>query len=92
MRYRLRTLVILTAIGPPLLAAGWRIALWLDANPLAFAAIATLVYLATWIIGPVAWYRELVKMVCGPEAFAPLPRKTRRHVRFRIERYVGEST
>jgi hypothetical protein len=92
MRYGLRTLVILTAIGPPLLAAAWWTAIWLGANPLAFAVMTALAYLATWIVGPIAWYRELMKMVCGPEAFGPLPRKTRRRVRFRIERYAGEST
>jgi len=92
MRYRLRTLVILNAVGPPLLAMAWWTAVWLGENPFIFAVVAALAYLAIWAIGPIAWYRELVKMICGPEAFAPLPRKTRRHVRFRIERYLGEST
>jgi hypothetical protein len=92
MRYSFRTLVILTAIGPPLLALGWWIAIWLGKNPFLFAITAVLAYLATWTIGPIAWYRELVRMICGPEAFGPMPRKTRRRVRFRIERYLGEST
>ena len=92
MRYRLRTLVILTALGPPVLAMAWWTAIWLGENPFVFALVAVLAYLATWLIGPIAWYRELVKMICGPEAFGPMPRKTRRHVRFRIERYASEST
>jgi hypothetical protein len=91
-RYKLRTLLILTAIGPPILAWAYWTAIWLGANPIVFSVLALIASLATWIIGPVAWYRELMHMVCGPEAFRPMPRKTRRHVRFRIERYADEST
>ena len=91
MRYRLRSLHILLGIGPPLIALTSWTAIWLGANPVAFVGMAALATLVMWIVGPIAWYRELVKMVCGPEAFGPLPRKTRRRMRTRIERYVGES-
>jgi hypothetical protein len=92
MRFRLRTLVILTAVGPPFIAGVYWTAIWLGANPIVFSLLAVIVSLTTWIIGPFAWYRELMHMVCGPECFRPMPRKTRRHVRIRIERYAGGST
>lgn len=92
MRYRLLSLVVLTAIGPPILAAAYQTAIWLGANPLALGVLVLLASLATWIAGPVVWYRELVLMICGPEAFRPMPRTKRRKVRFRLERYSGEST
>jgi len=92
MRYRLRTLVILTAVGPPLLAGAYWSAIWLGTNPIALVVVVAFVYLATWIVGPTVWYREFLYMICGPEAFRPMPRKTRRRVRVRIERYAGEST
>ena len=92
MRYHLRTLVLLTAIGPPLLAGAYWIAIWLGANPLAFSIATVVAVLALWIAGPIAWYRLLAQLICGPEAFGPMPRKSRRRVRFRIERYAGEST
>jgi hypothetical protein len=92
MRYSLRTLVILTAIGPPLLAGAYWSAIWLGANPIVFAVVAVFAYLTTWIIGPIAWYRELMCMICGPEAFGPMPRKTRRRTHVRMERYAGEPT
>jgi len=92
MQYRLRTLVFATAIGPPLIASIYWVAKWIGANPIALTVVASLALLAAWIIGPIGCYRELMRMVCGPECFRPMPRKTRRRVRFRIERYAGGST
>jgi len=88
MRYRLSTLVILTAIGPPLIAGAYWAATWVGANPVAFVIFA----MAMWVVAPVAWYYELMSMVCGPDPFQPSRRKKRRRIRVRIERYAYGST
>jgi hypothetical protein len=92
MRYGLRTLVIMTAVGPPLLAGAYWIAKWAGADPVVFSLAAGSAALAVWVIGPIAWWHELVRMVCGPEFVPYRPRKTRRRVRVRIQRYVAGST
>jgi hypothetical protein len=51
MRFRLRTLVILTAVGPPLLAVVW----WALPNALTlFAVLWTLMFLTCLSVG---WFR-----------------------------------
>jgi len=92
MQYRLRSLVIATTIGPPLLACIYWTVAWLTSDRIALGIAILLGLAAAWILGPVLWYRELMLWVCGPECFRPLPRKTRRHVRYRLQRYAGEST
>ena len=92
MRYRLRTLVILTTIGPPLLAGAYWAAKWLGAHPVVFIILAVVAYLASWVIGPIAWYYELVSMICGPDPARPRRRKKWRVVRVRLERYADGTT
>jgi len=92
MHYRLRTLVLLTAVGPPLLAWAYWTAQWIGAHPAVFIVFAMASSVAMWVIGPVAWYYELVNMVCGPNPFRPSRRKKRRPVRVRMERYLAGST
>jgi hypothetical protein len=92
MQYRLRSLIIATTIGTPLLACVYWAATWLTTDRIALGIAILIGLAAAWILGPLLWYRELMLWVCGPECFRPLPRKTRRHVRYRIERYAGEST
>jgi hypothetical protein len=92
MRFRLRTLVIATAVGPPLLAIIYWTATWFVANQIAIGIAALLGLAAAWVIGPIVWYRELMRFVCGPDCFRPMPRKTRRRIRYRLQRYAGDST
>ena len=84
--------MILTAIGPPLLAGNFWAAQWLGAHPFVLTVAAGIGAMAAWIIGPIAWWRELVYWVCGPDLFRPTGRRIRRKVRVRIERYAGGST
>src|SRR4051812_15512019 len=94
MRYRLRTLVILTAVGPPALALVWWSWLWLNGHrPHSTLLAVFLIADATaWIIWPFLWWSELVQMVCGPDLLRPSRRKKRRMIRVRLERYCSEST
>jgi len=87
MRYRLRTLHVLLAIGPPLLAVAFWSAQFFWSYPAALIGVALA---AAAIFGLAAWYRELDEMICGPH-LRPRRRKSRRVVRFRIERYSGSS-
>jgi len=63
-RYRLRTLLILMAVGPALLAVAW----WLTQFVVGHQPHPTLVALllighfASWIAGPVLWYYEIESM------------------------------
>jgi len=45
-RYKLRTLLIVLALGPPVLAAAWR---WGD--PLTVVAVAAYAVMAVWLWG-----------------------------------------
>jgi hypothetical protein len=94
VRYRLRTLLILLAVMPPVLATAYWIIEWLLGNRLhpTLFAILVIAYAVSSIAGPILLYRELIYMMLGPEAYSPMPRKVRRRVRFRLERYAGEST
>ena len=64
LRYRLRTLLILLAAMPALLAVAW----WLTQFALGHQPHPTLVALllighfASWIAGPVLWYYEIESM------------------------------
>jgi hypothetical protein len=93
-RYKLRTLLILLTVLPPMVATTYWMIEWLLGNRLhpTLFAILVIAYAVSSIAGPILLYRELIYMVLGPEAFSPMPRKVRRRVRFRIERYAGEST
>jgi len=91
MQYRLRTLVLITAIGPPLLA-GTYWAVRLLGNPVALGLTTAVAMLAALVFGLIAWYHELVRMIAGPSAAKSWRRKQRRKVRVRIERYVAGST
>jgi fatty acid desaturase len=89
MQYRLRTLHILLAIGPPLLALAWWTAQWFWAYPIMPMILA---YVALCVFGHVACYRELMRMICGPYLVLPSRRKKRRQVvRLRVERYAPSS-
>jgi len=93
-RYSLRTLLILTVIGPPLLALAWWSAQWsygFRPHP-TLLAVLLIGITACWIAGPLLWYWELVRMVCGPDPFRPKRRQKRRAVRVRFERYYSDST
>jgi hypothetical protein len=92
MRYRLRTLVLLTAIGPPLLAALYWFVQWLGGNPVAFGLGFLIALFAGFVFGLIAWYYELQYMIDGPNAAKSWRRKQRRRIRVRIERYAGGST
>jgi hypothetical protein len=92
MQYRLRSLIIATTVCPPLLAGLYWVGVWLSTNPIALGIAALLGLAAAWIISPIIWYRELMRFVCGPECFHPLPRKKHGRTRYRLERYAGEST
>ena len=74
--------------GPPLIAGAYWAPTWLGANPAVFVVAA----MAMWVFAPVAWYYELMSMVCGPDPFRPSRRKQRRRVRVRLERYAYGST
>jgi len=92
MQYRLRSLIIATTICPPLIACIYWVTTWFTTDRFALGITILLGLAAAWILGPILWYRELMLWVCGPECFRPLPRKTRRRTRYRLQRYAGEST
>jgi Zn-dependent protease with chaperone function len=92
MQFRLRTLVLLTAIGPPLLAAFYWVAQWLGGNPIALGVGLLIALFAVFVFGLIAWYHELQYMIGGPSASQSWRRKQRRRIRVRIERYAGGST
>jgi hypothetical protein len=92
MRYRLRTLVIFTAIGPPVLAALYWFAQWLRGNPVVLGVGLLVLLCAATVFGLVAWYYELLYMIGGPSAAQSWRRKQKRRIRIRIERYAGGST
>jgi hypothetical protein len=91
MRYRLRTLVALTAVGPPLLAGLYWGAKWVGGEPIVFGVGMLLLILAAFVVGLIGCYCELMYMVSGPRAAQTWKRK-RRRVRVRIERYEYGST
>jgi len=93
MRYSLRTLLIVVMIGPPLLATAYWAGQWVYAHPLLTLGVTfVLGYLSLWIIGPIVWFHGIVNTICGPSPAKPTPRKSRRVIRVRIGRLVGEST
>ena len=92
MQYRLRTLILWTAIGPPLIAIAWGGMHWFWSAPIRLRIVAIFAYLAAWIIAPLVWYFELTSWICGPGFRRTKPKKFRRVVRVRIERYAGGST
>ncbi len=92
MQFRLRTLVIFTAIGPPLLAALYWFAQWLAGNPIVISVGLLVLHFAAFVFGLVAWYYELLCMIDGPSAAQSWRRKQKRRIRVRIERYAGGST
>jgi len=92
MRYRLRTLVVLTAIGPPLLAGSYWAGKWLGSQPFVFGVAVIVALFAAFVFGLIAWYRELLYMIGGPSPAKSWCRTQRRRVRVRIERYAGGST
>jgi hypothetical protein len=92
MQYRLWKLVLLTAIGPPVLAVSYWLISWFGAVPQRLMIPLAMVGTAGWVIGPLVWYFELIDMVCGPGLHGRKRRKSRRVVRVRIERYAGGST
>lgn len=92
MRYRLRTLVILTAVGPPLIAGTYWTAIWLGGQPMVLGVAVMVALAAAWVFGLVAWYRELLHMISGPNAAQSWRRRRRRRFRVRIERYAYGST
>jgi hypothetical protein len=85
-QFSLRTLLIVTTVGPPILAAGFWTGQWLLGNYMfALALLAVALYMGVWIIGPLAWYFEIIEMICGSNSTRHSRR--RRHCRVRIERY-----
>ena len=92
MRYRLRTLVLLTTVGPPLLAALYWVVLWLGGNPIVVGIGLLISLWAAFVFGLIAWYHELQAMIGGPSAAKSWRRKQRRRIRVRIERYAAGST
>jgi Zn-dependent protease with chaperone function len=92
MRFRLRTLVLLTAIGSPLLAALYWVVQWLGGNPIALGVGFLIALFAVFVFGLIAWYHELQYMIGGPSAAQSWRRKQRRRIRVRIERYADGST
>jgi hypothetical protein len=93
-RFSLRTLLIWLTFAPFLLALAHWTAVWFLGQRIHPTLWTILVasYCLSSIAGPFLLYRELICLICGPEAFVPLPRKTRRHVRYRIERCAGSSS
>ena len=51
MRYRLRTLLMVLAIAPPVLAAAWFAALWLADAERYWTFLFTLAFFANYILG-----------------------------------------
>ena len=49
LRYRLRTLLIVLAIGPPVLAAAWFAAVWVNSN--LQVALVTLLLVSIYVAG-----------------------------------------
>jgi len=94
MRYRLRTLVLLTIVLPPLLATVYWSIQWWRGQPLHPTLLVLLViaHVIASVAGPILWYHELMYMICGPSPARLLRRRQRRRVRVRLERYDGGST
>ena len=57
MRYRLRTLVVLTAIGPPVLAGMW----WVSGDSQRVALVAFVAFFLAVFLLPQLILREIVK-------------------------------
>ncbi len=58
MRFRLRTLLIVLALGPPVLALAWRALSTPELSPgVSVTGVAT--YLGAWIVLTVFWRRML---------------------------------
>lgn len=92
MRYRLRTLVLLTAVGPPLLAGLYWTATWLGGQPIALGMGLLVALFAASVFGLIAWYYELIYMISGPNPAQSWRKTKRRRFRVRIERYSYGST
>ena len=93
MRYRLRTLLIVAAIGPPMLAVLYWIGVWVWLHPLLVIGVTfVLGYLSLWIIGPLMWFTSIVDTICGPSPAKPSRPKKRRVYHVRLGRYADGST
>ena len=58
LRYRLRTLLIVLALGPPILAGGWFLWLFLSEHKLVFAFLTLAAYFVSAIGVPLWWRRR----------------------------------
>jgi hypothetical protein len=65
---------------------------WVHANPIIASIAALVAYVAASIFGPIVWYHEIMRMICGPDPFKVHTRKSRRRVRVRIQRFAEGST
>jgi hypothetical protein len=92
MQYRLRTLVLWTAVGPPVVATLWWVLQWMGSVPYRWLIPLMFAGMASWIVAPIVWYFELSSWVFGPSFLKYKPRKKRRRTRVRIERWAGGST
>jgi len=94
MQFRLRTLLLWLTLAPFLLATLHWTVMWRlghRIHPTLWAVLLT-TYCLTSLAGPFLLYHELIRLLCGPEAFTPLPRKTKRRTRYRLERYATTSS
>jgi len=93
MQYRLRTLVLMTIVLPPLLATVYWSFEWWRGHRLhpTLLVLLCIAWTIASIAGPILWYHELMYMICGPDP-ARQWRRRRRRVRVRIERYDCGST
>jgi hypothetical protein len=90
MRYRLRTLLIWVAVAPLLIALAYWAAEFALGGRLRWQLY--LAYLAMSLYSCISAWRGLNQMLFGPTSAHSWRQKTRRRIRFRIERYFGEST
>jgi hypothetical protein len=58
IRYKLRTLLIVLALGPPMLAGAWLLWLFLSEQKLVFAFLMLAAYFVAAIALPLCWPRR----------------------------------
>jgi hypothetical protein len=90
MRFRLRTLLIWASIAPLLIALAYWAAEFALGGRLRWQLY--LAYVVVSIYACLSAWRGLNQMLFGPNAVQSWRQQSRRRVKFRIERYLGEST
>lgn len=94
MQFPLRTLLFWLTVAPFLLATAHWTVMWSLGQRIhpTLLTVLLITYCLSALAGPILLYRELICLTCGPEAFAPVPRKIKRRIRYRIERYTSSSS